>query len=379
MLLAPATALGKQALAIASPTGFPAGGHPAYTTRVSLDTSAGTPSSVTIRLSPGVLASPSANPSCLKTAQHTATCQIGTGSVATSLGLPLSVTAYLAPPPSKADVVGIDVVPVTGTPVTHAGAQLVQTASGNVQTVLHLSLTSLGPLASLVSGMSLTVNGTLDGKPFNRMPTRCAPGASQVTVAYAQRTETVRAAPDFKPTGCASLPYAPHVSGTAKANGSPGGGRVVTTVTQALGQAASARTTLTLPAHTVAPNPGVITRQNTGIPIGTAVTVTPLLPAPLRGHVFLTGSFTKPTLTFRFPPPAALTLTGLVNLSSGAVTIPAVPDVPLTRLQVTFPGGAKGLLSVSCLGLPAHLKGAFTAQNGKTATARHVLKVSGCS
>src|ERR1700730_13652487 len=126
-LTAPATALGQQSLAITSPTGFPAGGHPSYTTHIALDTSAGTPSTVTIKLAPGVLASPSANPSCLKTTQHTSNCQIGTGSVATSLpALALSVTAYLAPPPTAADVVGIDVVPTTGTPVTHAGAQLTQ-------------------------------------------------------------------------------------------------------------------------------------------------------------------------------------------------------------------------------------------------------------
>src|SRR6202040_2316213 len=61
-LTAPATALGQQSLAITSPTGFPAGGHPSYTTHIGLDTSAGTPSTLTIRLAPGVLASPSANP-----------------------------------------------------------------------------------------------------------------------------------------------------------------------------------------------------------------------------------------------------------------------------------------------------------------------------
>src|SRR5205807_2140790 len=116
-------------------------------------------------------------------------------------------------------------------------------------------------------------------------------------------------------------------------------------------------TMLTLPSPTVEPNPGVIVLQNSETPVGTAVADTPLLPSPLRGRIFLTGTFTKPQLTFKFPPPAALTLTGQVNLGSGSVTIPAVPDVPLTRLRVSFPGGAKGLLFVSCLGRPATLKG----------------------
>ncbi|MFL5821804.1 MAG: hypothetical protein ACJ764_00015 [Solirubrobacteraceae bacterium] len=381
-LLAPAAALGDQSLGVFSDSGFPAGGHPTYSTQINLDTTAGSPSSVTVKLAPGVLASPAANPSCVRgTAQHTATCQIGTGSVDTSIpGLALPFTAYLAPPPSKADVVGIDVVTaVPGLPVTHAGGKLVQTPRHNVQTVLSLSLSGLGLAAQFVTGMTLTVNGTLDGKPFNRMPTNCSPGPSQLSVVYAKRAETVTAVPDFAPTGCRKLPYAPRISGTATANGKPGGGRVVTTITQAVGQAASARTTLTLPSPTVGPNPGVLSLQNSGTPVGSVVADSPLLPTPLRGRIFLTGSFQKPRLLFKFPPPAALTLTGIVDLSHNAVTIPAVPDVPLTRLQVTFPGGAKSLLAVSCAGRPASLKGAFTAQSGKTAMASARLTVTGCS
>jgi hypothetical protein len=84
-------------------------------------------------------------------------------------------------------------------------------------------------------------------------------------------------------------------------------------------------------------------------------------------------------LTIKFPPPVALTLSGKVDLGTNSVTIPAVPDVPLTKLQVIFPGGPESLLSVSCSGQPARLKGAFTGQNGKTAKATHRLQVTGCS
>lgn len=378
-MIPPASALGAQSLAITSPTGFPAGGHPTYTTTIGLDTSAGTPSTVTIKLAPGALASPSANPSCLKTTQHTSSCQIGAGSVTTSLGLPLSVTAYLAPPPNKADVVGIDVVPVTGTPVTHAGAKLVQNAAGNVQTVLSLSLSGLGPLAGLVTGMNLTINGTLDGKPFNRMPTNCSPGQSQLTVAYSSKTETVAASPDFTPTGCSALPYAPKISGTAHAVAHGGAGRVVTTITQAAGQAASRETTLALPKNALLPSPGALGFLNTSTPVASAVTVTPLLPAPLAGKIFLKGTFAKPFLVFKFPPPAALTLTGAVNLAADSMTIPVIPDVPLTKLQVTFPGGRNGLLIVGCPTKPAKLAGTFTAQSGKTVKASHALTVTGCT
>jgi hypothetical protein len=378
-LLAPASALGAQSLMITSPTGFPAGGDPSYTTAIALDSSAGTPKSVTIKLAPGVLAAPSANPSCLKSTQHTTACQVGAGLVTMAGALPLMVNAYLAPPPGSDDVVGIDVVPaVLGTPVTHGAGKLVQTASGNVQTVLNLSLSSLGPLANLVTGMTLTVDGTLGGKPFNRMPTNCSPGQTQLTVAYAKKTETVTASPDFKPTGCSQLPYAPKVSGTAHA-GSSVAGTVVTNVTQAVGEAATATTALTLPSANLSPNPAVIRLQNTSTPVGSVVSGSPLLPAPLKGKIYLRGTFTKPYLLFKFPPPAALTLTGQVNLTTNTVTIPTVPDVPLTSLKVTFPGGPKGLLFVSCPTHPVKMSGKFTAQSGKSATASAPLTVTGCS
>jgi hypothetical protein len=378
-LIVPGSALGKQSLAITSPTGFPAGGHPTYTTNIGLDTSAGTPSTVTIKLAPGALAAPSANPSCVKTTQHTPSCEIGTGSVNTALpGLSLAVTAYLAPPPNKADVVGIDVVPDTGTPVTHAGAKLAQNAAGNVQTVLNLSLSGLGPLASMVTGMSLTINGTLDGKPFNRMPTNCSPGHSQLTIAYSSKTETVAASPDFAPTGCAGLPYAPKISGTAHHTKS-GAGTVATTVTQAANEAASAKTSLTLPTGAVLPNINSIQLLNKPTPLGTVVSASPLLPIPLKGKIYLVGTLQKPFLLFKFPPPAVLRLTGQVNLTTNTVTIPVVPDVPLTQLKVTFPGGPNGLLQVACPSKPVTMSGKFTAQTGKTAAAKHRLTVTGCA
>ena len=159
MCVVPALASAAQSLGVTSAHGFPAGGDPSYTTTINLDTSAGAPGKVTIALAPGALASVAANPSCSKGApQYTSACQIGTGS-ATVLGLvPASLNAYLVAPPASADLVGIDLVPSPNLgliPTTHIGGQLVQTASGNVQVVLGLDLSSLGSTASLLTTMSL--------------------------------------------------------------------------------------------------------------------------------------------------------------------------------------------------------------------------------
>ncbi len=72
--------------------------------------------------------------------------------------------------------------------LTHVGAQLVQTASGSVQTVLNPSLSSLGPLPAWSPGPTLTVNGTLD-QAVQPDAHDCSPGQSQVQVGYSTKTE----------------------------------------------------------------------------------------------------------------------------------------------------------------------------------------------
>ncbi len=388
MCAVPSLASAAQSLAVTSGSGFPAGGHPSYTTTINLDTSAGAPGKVTIALAPGALASVAANPSCSKGApQYTSACQIGTGSAAIIPLLPplisLPLNAYLVPPPSSGDLVGIDLVPqpnVALVPVTHAGGQLVQTASGNVQVVLGLDLSSLGPTAGLLSQMSLTINGTLNGKPFTRMPTNCSPGSSTLSIAYASKTETSTASPDFKPTGCASLPFSPTVTGTATEDANDQGAAVSTTVTQAADEAASSSTQLVLPSPMLAPNFNALSLQNTPTAVGSATVVTSLLPTPLQGKVYLTGQPVAPTLTLRFPPPAVLTLVGKIDLANHAVSFPTIPDVPVTELTVSlFGGGPKALLNGACQSPTGTLQGAFTGQNGKSATASKSVILSGCS
>jgi hypothetical protein len=377
-LVAPASASAVQSLGITSPTGFPAGGDPTYTTNISLDTSAGTASKIALSLAPGVLAAPSANPSCLKTTQDSGTaCEIGTGTVTAGLALP--VTAYLAPPPKKGDVVGIDIV-AAGLVTTHGGGKLVQTKSGNVQTQLQLNLSSLPPVvASMLTSMSLTINGTLDNKPFNRMPTNCSPGSSSVTITYANKTETTAASPDFAPTGCSALPFSPQLTAAARPSvHGRGAGTVITTITQASGQAATAKETLMMPASALDPNLASIKWQNKHHPLGSVLAVSPLLPTPLHGLVFLKGTIAKPLVVFKFPPPAAMSLTGAVNVSTNSFTIPVVPDVPLTRLKVTFPRGPAGLLAVKCTKQPAAIKGSFVGQNGIRSTSSHAVTLRGC-
>jgi hypothetical protein len=383
-LATPALASAAQSFQVTSPTGFPAGGDPSYTTTQNLDSaSMGQPGKVTITLAPGALASLAANPSCVKTVQYTSACRIGSGSATTSLGVGLGLTAYLVPPPNPStDAAGIDLL--TGPPAnqtSHVAVDLVQNPStGNVASVLKLDLSGLGPLGSILTKMSLTVNGTLDGKPFTRMPSNCnVTQHSTLKVEYAKGTETTQASPDFAPTGCASLAFNPQVSGSLIKDPNDVGVKVVTTQTQALGEAAGASTTLELPWPAVIANTASLPLQNTTTPIGTAVATSPLQPTPLTGFAYLTGAgpFT-PTLTLKFPPPVALTLVGNVDLNAHTVTFPALPDVPQTALVVTLFGGPRAAEEATCSPPGGILRASNTGQNGKVVTAAFPISVEGC-
>jgi hypothetical protein len=382
-LAVPSLASASQSFQVSSPTGFPANGDPSYTTTQVLDSSSmGAPGKVTITLAPGVLASLNANASCVKTQQYTTACKIGTGSASTSLGVGLGLTAYLVPPPNPAtDAAGIDLL--TGPPAnqtTHVAVDLVQTASGNVASVLKLDLSGLGPLGGVLTKMSLTVNGTLGGKPFTRMPSNCnVTTHSSLTVQYAKGSETSQASPDFAPTGCSALPFTPSVSASAVKDAHDDGVSVTTVQTQPLGQAAGLTTVLQLPWPAVGTNTSAVSLQNTTTAVGTAVATSPLQPAPLKGFAYLTGSgpFT-PSLTLRFPPPVALTLVGTVDLNNHTVTFSNQPDVPQTSLVVTLFGGPKALELATCSPPSGILRASNTGQNGTVANASFPIQISGC-
>src|SRR5262249_38661311 len=155
-----------------------------------------------------------------------------------------------------------------------------------------------------VSSMKVTVNGTLNRKPFTRMPTNCSPAPTTLTVVYAKKTETTKASPDFHPTGCSSLPYHPSITGSIVKDAHDSGAAAKTVVTQPTAEGATKVTRLPLPFPTTAPNFSALQLMNKNVPVGAATTASPLLSRPLQGKVFLTGTPTALNLTIRFPPPA---------------------------------------------------------------------------
>jgi hypothetical protein len=380
-LALPALASAAQTFSIGSPSGsstFQANSDPSYTTSMTFDSSAGAPQTAIITLSPGVLASLAANPSCLQSVQHTPACMIGSGSATLMSLIPAPLTAYLVPATNPNDAAGIDLVSSAST--SHAEVQLKQNASGAISSVLNVDLSTLGAVGNLITGTSLTVNGTLGGQPFNRMPSNCSPGPSSLTVNYANgASETSSASPDFTITGCSSLPYKPRLSATFVKDSGDAGVAVTTTVTQNADEASTSSQTLTIPFPTVSPNFASLSLQNTSTAVGQAIAYSPLLPTPLSGKIYFTGaSPLSPTLTIRFPPPSVITLTGSVNLQKSSVTFSGVPDVPQTKLVVALFGGKLALESSNCTVPSGTMGGSFTGQNGAVVNDSVRVTVQGC-
>ncbi|HEY2160192.1 MAG TPA: hypothetical protein VGH24_02715, partial [Solirubrobacteraceae bacterium] len=228
------------AIASAAPTSFSlsaltlgAGTDPNLASTTTFNAGAGTPQSITLALAPGLLASAAANPSCLATAQTSSTtpgtgCNVGNGTFLTPA--PVTYNAYVIPAPTPADVAGVEVI--TSGANTATGAIDLRTSP----TVgLNVSLTLSGlPFASTMTGMTLNVNGTLNGNQFTRLPTSCVADTSSVVVAYSgtpsSETATNTTAAAATPTGCSSLPFTPTLLASATKDTGDGNVAITTDV-----------------------------------------------------------------------------------------------------------------------------------------------------
>ena len=80
--------------------------------------------------------------------------------------------------------------------------------------------------------------------------------------------------------------------------------------------------------------------------IGSAAAFTPLLPAPPTGPVFPVRTRRHRPRRVEFGAPVPLKLIGEVSLAEGIVnTFTGIPDLPLSRFELTVNGGPRGLLA----------------------------------
>jgi hypothetical protein len=374
---------------VPSSTSFPAGGNPSVTATVGLDASAGAPTSTTVQLAPGVLASANANPSCLTSKQYTPACTFGGGIVQLQGGSTIVLVAYLVPStgPVNQNLAGVDVVPSGINTVLHGEISIKQLSNGLPVLLLNIDLSNF-PNNVTATGLTLSINGTMNGNPLTRMPTNCGTPASptQISVVYASQTETANASPDIAPTGCGSLAYAPQLTATATKDPGDSGVQIVTDLKQAAGEAGTSTAKLSIPGSVVQPNSVAATALLCSKPapftgctaVGTASATSPLLSSPLTGSVYLTNGSSGIGLTIAFPAPFSFNLSGAVDLGNSAVNFTNVPDLPLTDLGITLAGGPQSAFITNCAATTGTVTGSFTGQNGGSANSNPTFSLTGC-
>jgi hypothetical protein len=362
-------------------SGTQAGSNPTVTAAIAFAGGAETPRSVVLSQAPGVAANLNANPSCITGAQQlTLACQVGSSTITTNALAPTAGNVYLVPPAAgSGDFAGLETaLPMALGGNSYSGLSLRTTPSVGVDVTSTLPNPGSGVV---ITGLSLTLNPTLNSVPFTALPTSCSAAISSAAITYYSGT---KASPSgsFTPTGCANLKYAPKLTAAVTRDKNDTGASLVLTTTQAVGESASKTIVFTLPkglSPNVIADAPCLTGSGPGCQIGTAVATSPGVPnaALANGIVKLSGSVTAPILSVSFPAPFGLTENGAVNLAAGTVTFADVPDLPLTSLalNVTGPNGQKAF-TTDCV--PASFGGQFTAQSGPTTSVSAPIAFTGC-
>ena len=257
---------------------------------------------------------------------------------------------------------------------------------------------SLGDLPVRIDSMSLTLNASAGGHPFMSNPTSCHAAVTTVDVTSYESPGVNHATTSFTPTGCDKEPFHPALSariiGSHAFRGRPG---VSVVTTQPEGEAANKSVTVTLPPQiensiSLAKGLAVCTPEQDAAHtcpaasvIGRATAVTPVLPVPLTGDVHL--AFPKgaglPVLSITLAPLGVTVHGGTGFDTAGRIvtTFNGLPDTPLTRFQLDFTAGSRGILANKfdlCTVGAMPVLGSFVGHNGRNTTAATNLVVPGC-
>jgi hypothetical protein len=245
-----------------------------------------------------------------------------------------------------------------------------------------------------IKSIALTLKGVVNSFGFIRLPTSC----KEHTVGFDANSYDggpASAQTAFATTDCGALPFAPGFGATLRPQGTNGLKPELTTViSQTLAEAGLLRAQVILPRELGADNAALANQcepaqfeagtcpENTII--GSAVAASPLQTESLNGPVALVRPPTAglPQVGLDLRGPLALKLLGsFVFTSQGTgVEFNGLPDIPISRFQLTFFGGDRGLVLASrsvCDPPPLEFKTDFLAHSGAAVAGSTAAKVAG--
>jgi hypothetical protein len=256
------------------------------------------------------------------------------------------------------------------------------------------------PFPTILDGIPLdirTVNVTVDRSGFLFNPTNCAPLSVNGTVTSTSGASAAVSSP-FEAANCGLLPFKPKfvVSTQAKTSKLEGASLHVE-VASAPGQANIGKVAVSLPkrlpsrlstlqkaclAAVFEANPAACSAASQ---VGTATATTPLLARPLAGPAYLVsyGNEAFPNLVIVLQGEGIVVdLVGNTKIKKGITssTFNAVPDVPVTKFELTLPRGRYSVLTAngSPCAAPLKMPTTITGQNGAVTKQTTKIAVSGC-
>jgi hypothetical protein len=423
-LIAVIPASAQAAISLAGSTGAPAnlsaGAHSDFNLHVALG--GDSVKDLTISLPPGEVGNPQATPLCDPSALPNCPANTAVGTVSSSVTInsvipqTLSGTVYNITPhagePARFGIV-INASPVPLPPplnafvlpptVVQSGATLRQSDFG-LDTVVKDIPNSAALIGGLpltvpvhINSMDLTLDGTIpgSGNPFMRNPTSCDDHTVTFNADSYSSTTATPVQSHFTPTNCGALDFSPSFTAEVGGPGQTTNGVATTASTailQDVDEAGLHNAVVTVPPD-LNPNATLFFGSHCSQPdflasacpsntvVGLATASSPLLSSPLVGNVELvTGAGAFPNLGLDLQGQLHLLLQGATAINPNTVTFNGLPDIPISRFQLTFtnPPALLGTSRDLCTPPAPLFHASFTGYNGASTSTSASATVDGC-
>jgi hypothetical protein len=403
----------------AAPTNNDAGAHSDF--HIHLDFSGGQVKDLTVGLPPGQVGDPTATPTCTQAQLNSATagndgCPANTqvGSVVanatiTVVILPVTLDVSgklynLTPHPGEPARFGIVLQPgnllgalTLPLPpiILESGVQL--RPDYGLNTIINNIPNSTQGLPTTINSQDITLFGTAPGtgRHFMRNPTSCpGPHTTNFTATpWSGSADTDSAT--FTTDNCGALDFSPAFTAEVGGPGQTTNGVPTTASTSIIqdNDEAGLRNAAVLVPSDLNPNATLFFGTHcdqasfvagtcpSNTVVGLATASSPLLAQPLVGNVELvTGSGAFPNLGLDLRGALHLLLQGTTAINPNSVTFNGLPDIPISRFQLTFtnPPALLGTTRDLCVPPAPVFHADFTGYNGASTSVAAPATVDGC-